>query len=201
MALVVIGYVDGDPVYFEEPEPTQFTADAEVNSKTNYEVEVIATDEYGNSDYAYGIFYVPGEWIEPITNRTRQDVLNKNSLRGYLNYWDLNRIEIDTQYLFNILLFYSYGSTRETTHKTDWVMADFLYMEDTDAERIRLNVDLLTEIYYPQGVLLPDTLQNPDWRKINAVESILKNMKDMLTRMEQSFRYSGTFNSGQEVVF
>ncbi len=197
MALIVTGYVDGEPIYFEEPEPTQYEATAEVEEKLQYEVGITATDEYENSTTVQSIIYMAGEWIEPIVDRTLQDVRNKDPIRAFLNYWDLNRIEQDTEYLSSILN--GYGYNQSLTHRTDWLMSDFPYA--SQMERVRQNVQTLIDVYHAQDVPLPETLQNLDWQKLNAVESNLKLMKEMIHRMEQSFRYSGTFYSGQGVAF
>ena len=47
----------------------------------------------------------------------------KDSIRAYLNYWDLNRIEMDTEYLADLLN--GYGYNQNITHKTDWLMGRF----------------------------------------------------------------------------
>ncbi len=197
MALIVTGYVDGEPIYFEEPEPTQYEATAEVEEKPQYEVGITATDEYENSTTVNQMLYIAGEWIEPITDRTLQDVRNKDSIRAYLNYWDLNRVEMNTEYLADMLN--GYGYNQSLSHKTDWLMSDFPYA--VQMERVRTNVLKLIEVYHEQGVPLPATLQNLDWRKLNDLENILKLTKEMIHRMEQSFRYCGTFCSGQGVAF
>ena len=196
MALIVTGYVDGEPIYFEEPEPTQYEATADVEEKPQYEVGITATDEYENSTTVQSIFYMAGEWIEPIIDRTLQDVRNKDSIRAYLNYWDLNRIEMDTEYLADMLN--GYGYNQNLAHKTDWLMSDFPYA--VQVERVRTNVLELLEVYHEQETPLPETLEKLDWKKLNAVENNLKLMYEMIGRMEQSFRYCGTLNSGQEVL-
>lgn len=203
MSLIVTGYVDGEPIYFEEPEPTQYEADAEVEEKPQYEVGITATDEFDNSTTVNQMFYMSGEWIEPVVDRILQDLKEMNS-RAYLNYWDLNRIEHDTEYLADILN--GYGYNQSLAHKTDWLMSDFPY--SAEMERVRSNIQTLIDGYHAQEVELPETLgydpttkKHLDWQKLNAVEQNLKLMKEMIGRMEQSFRYCGTFYSGQEVLF
>jgi len=220
VALIVTGYVEGEPVYFEEPEPTYYEATAEVEEKPSYEVGITAEDEYGNVGMVHSTFYISGEWIEPVWQRTQADVdyaLRLNSkiaktgwnsltpqeqsdwfvgLIGCLNYWDLNRIEIDTEFLSDLLYQYGYGFGGLQV-KTDWDMTDFPY--SAELERIRSNVRALIDVYYPQEIPLPDTLEKPNHQTINDLENVLKLMKEMIHRMEQSFRYSGTFYSGQGV--
>lgn len=221
MALIVTGYVDGEPVYFEEPEPTQYEATADVEEKPQYEVGISAEDEHGNVNSVHSIFYVAGTWIEPVWQRTQADVdyaagLNNKiaktgwnslipqeqsdwvaGLIGCLNYWDLNRIEIDTAYLSDLLHQYGYGFD-VVSCKIDWDMTNFPHSEEM--ERIRLNIQTLIDVYHAQEVPLPTTLEKPDYRTINDLENVLKLMKEMIHRMEQSFRYCGTMYCGQEVA-
>ena len=77
-------------------------------------------------------------------------------------------------------------------------MADFPYI--TEIERTRSNILNLLNGYYTQETELPTSLTELTWRKLNAVEQNLKLMYEMIGRMEESFRYCGTFNSGQEVA-
>ena len=56
MALIVTGYVDGEPIYFEEPEPTQYEATTDVEEKPQYEVGIAAEDEHGNVNSVHSIF-------------------------------------------------------------------------------------------------------------------------------------------------
>jgi len=160
-----------------------------------------------------------GSWIEPVWQRTQADIdyalrLNNKIARngwssltpqeqsdwaagliGCLNYWDLNRIEMDSEFLSNLLYQYGYGFGGLPV-KTDWDMTDFPH--SAEMERIRTNVQTLIDVYYEQDVPLPETLQNLDWRKLNDLENVLKLMKEMIHRMEQSFRYSGTFTCGED---
>jgi hypothetical protein len=222
MALIVTGYVDGEPIYFEEPEPTQYEATAEVEEKSQYEVGITATDEFENSTTVNQMFYVAGEWIEPIWQRTQADVdkvthlLNKVSavgwdnltteeqstwfisLIGCLNYWDLNRIEQNTKYLTDYLLDHGY-STGNKQFKVSWELGE--HQTYDTLERIRTNVVRLVDGYYPVVVTVPATLSPPTFKNINDIEHVLKLLKEMIHRMEQSFRYSGTFFSGQGVAF
>ena len=173
-----------------------------------------ATSDWQESDIRTVI-----NWIEPVWQRTQADVdyalrLNNKIARngwssltpqeqsdwaagliGCLNYWDLNRIEMNSEFLSNLLYQYGYGSGGLPV-KTDWDMTDFPH--SAEMERIRTNVQTLIDIYYEQDVPLPETLQNLDWRKLNDLENVLKLMKEMIHRMEQSFRYSGTFTCGED---
>lgn len=191
----VIGFVDGQPVYYTETEPTNYETTADVEEKTTHELEITAIDDHNNTTTIRQTAYMSG-WIEPIVDRIAQDIRDGNE-RAYLNYFDLNRIEQDTEFLSDLLD--GYGYSQNLTHKTDWLMSDFPYA--SQMERVRANIQKLIYAYHSQDVPLPATMQNLDWMKLNALENNLKLMKEMIHRMEQSFRYCGTFYSGQEVSF
>lgn len=220
--LKVTGYVNGEAIEFDARAPDEYEADTDRSGSGAYAAEIIAEDEYGNVSVERATAYTGDEWIEPIWYRTRQDVdrvwyLNNkiakdgmtsltaqeqaawlSGLLGCLNYFDLNRIEIDTRWLTKVLLDYGY-STGVTEIKTDWTMTDMTY--EAELERVRSNVQRLIDGYHAQIAELPSSLQKPGWQDINAVERILYEMREMIGRMEQSFRYCGTFNCGQGVVF
>ena len=191
----VIGYVDGQPVFYEETEPTTYETNPDIGPKASHDIEITATDDHDNSTTLRTVAYGEG-WIEPITDRNETDLRLKTE-RAYLNYFDLNRIEQDTEYLAVVLNGYGYGQLRD--YFKAWQMTDFPY--SAEMERIRLNIQKIIEGYYTQEVDLPVSLEGLDWVKLNAVEMNLKLIKEMIGRMEQSFRYSGTFFSGQAVVF
>jgi len=194
MAEKVIGYVDGEPVVYEEVEPTAYETSLEAEPKASYSLEIIATDDYENSTSLTSVIYMSG-WIEPVVDRILQDISDKND-RAYLNYFDLNRIEQDTEYLHDVLL--TYGYSQQVDCKTDWLMTDFPYI--AEIERTRSNILNLLNGYYTQETELPTSLAELTWQKLNAVEQNLKLMYEMIGRMEQSFKRCGTFNAGQEVI-
>lgn len=143
----------------------------------------------------FGELYGDG-WIKAIFDRTLQDI-SKRTAKGYLNAEDLNRIEMDLQYLSDRLN--GYGYNQKISNKTDWDMPDFPYMEPL--ERIRTNIATLVEVYYPQSVNVPISLNKPTHRTINNAERILHEMRQMIMLMRQSFKRSGTFYCGQTISF
>ena len=216
----VVGFVDGEPVYYTEQDSDRYEATAAVEPKAQHDVTIEAEDDHGNITILHSLYYMLGSWIEPIWQRTQADVdyaryLNNKITRsgwasltaeeqaawaagqiGCLNYWDLNRIEINTEYLSNYLNNYMY--CQEITCKTDWDMTDF--PASAEMERIRSNIQILIDAFYPQVVALPVSLEQPNYQTVNAVENVLKLIKEMIHRMEDSFRKVGTFVSGQAVT-
>ena len=131
-------------------------------------------------------------WVEPVYDRTPQDVAAKNK-KGVLNYADLNRIEGNTEYLSDALLAHGYLGAIQLI-KTDWQMTDMIYLSDMN--RILANCIRLNNGFFKQKEL-PTTLQNPDYIKINTIEEVQQYEYDMINEVERSYRYCGTFYSGQ----
>lgn len=157
-------------------------------------------------------------WVTPITDRTATqgkthidlgaEDLNLLSQDGkylfaiytgkpMLNFGDLNRIELDCAYLaeqFNANLV-----PVTITTKTDWTAADFPYLAQIN--RIRDNVNALKNAYYAIEGSPDITYWNSlNWQDANILEQNLKNLKTLLDLMIASFKYSGTFSAGQEVI-
>lgn len=219
----VIGNINGKEVPLKARAPDQYGIEMDKSKTGAYATRIIATDEYGNIGVGGDTVFASEEWIEPVWQRTQRDVervtyLNRKisdggglyalsseeqrewlvGLVGCLNYYDMNRIEIDTKWLSNMLHAYGYGPG-SLQHKTDWVDTEFPYA--AQMERIRSNIVKLTEYYHRQSTALPGSIENPGYMDINNVERVLLEMKEMIGRMEKSFRYCGTFFSGQEIVF
>lgn len=159
-------------------------------------------------------------WTEPVWNRTQADVayaigLNNKinrvgwegltpqeqeswtaGLLGCLNTGDLSRIEQNTAFLSAMLNERYYR--QEISSKNTWAIQDL--PTSAEMERIRGNIQILIEAYNPVEIPLPASLEKPDYRTINTVERVLKLMKDMISRMEKEYRYSGAFAAGQDIV-
>ncbi len=125
-------------------------------------------------------------WITPIIDRTISDIQNMTQ-KGHLNADDLNRIEGNAQYLHEVLLGYGYSQSPIT--KIDWVMTDFPYI--SEMERVRSNVAEIIRGYYSQNTEVPTSIESLTWQKLNDLERVLLQVKEMIGKMEQSFKYCG----------
>ena len=134
-------------------------------------------------------------WITPIIDRTISDIQNMTQ-KGHLNAEDLNRIEGNTQYLHEVLLAHGYSQSPIT--KTNWVMVDFPYI--LMMEKVRANVQKIVSGYYAQPTQIPLSIEILTWQKLNDIEKALLETKEMISKMEESYRYAGTFYVGQEVI-
>ena len=128
-------------------------------------------------------------WETPIFDRTEEDVLKvitydnigykyltqdqkeewDNGLKGALNYTDVNRIEGNIQYLFNI-----YGIVGMTI-KTNWNYTDIV--TDSEFQRILYNIYLLKKhfkIYETTPAIPPPPINT--YQKVNEIEKILYDM-------------------------
>src|SRR5699024_2038332 len=107
----VKGAGNGEPVTWKEGPAYTWTATVERSEWDEYAVALHAEDAAGNSA-SYSITFPCG--LESKWTWTPLE---------YLNYWDLNRIEYNTRYLYDWLQENGYG-TRTVTTKTDWAKED-----------------------------------------------------------------------------
>lgn len=143
-------------------------------------------------------------------------------LIGSLNFRDLNRIESNIQYLSAILNVYGYNQSM--THKLNWTITDFPYLKEL--RRIIFNIQVLIDAYHhpmlggmcwadleqytwadleqmswaslePIPIDLPDPAGQLDYVKVNNMERLLFELKDMVRRMELELMRCGTFSCGE----
>lgn len=78
-------------------------------------------------------------------------------------------------------------------------MTDFPYKSELD--RIRSNIEKLIDAYYElEGSPAMEFTTSLSWEDANSLEKNLKNLKIILDRMINGFRYCGTFACGQELI-
>lgn len=128
-------------------------------------------------------------WQTPIFDRTEQDVLKvvtydnigykyltdeqkaewDNGLKGALNYTDVNRIEGNIAYLFDIF------GVSNITVKTDWTHTDIVTL--SDFQRILDNIDRLRSLFkvFETTPVTPIVPINT-YQKVNDIETILHDM-------------------------
>ncbi len=149
------------------------------------------------------------EWIEPIIDRTVDDVveakrqieswkneyLKGNSmltyeLKGCFNVSDINRIEGNIKYLAETLssLSYPVGVSVKSWNKSS-------VPTKADIDRIILNINNLIRGFYQREVTdLPSAISTHS--DLNAIEENLKGIKDALNDIISCFQVSGTFQAG-----
>ena len=149
-------------------------------------------------------------WADPVFDRTQEDVdfdvqkiaewvaaditgnpLVVYDLKGCLNVYDLNRIENNVAFLAEQLTRYHYPPDTSTK---SWTRVDI--PNEKDISRILYNVRALINAFY-QPSNAPDIPKNlVGYKEVNAVEKNLYLIRELLDSMVNSFRKSGTFNSG-----
>ena len=129
-------------------------------------------------------------WQTPIFDRTEQDVLKvitydnigykyltdeqkaewDNGLKGALNYTDINRIEGNIAYLFDIF------GVSNITVKTNWSYNDIVHI--SDFQRILNNIDSLRSLFevFATTPATPNVPINTH-QKVNDIEKILYDMR------------------------
>ncbi len=160
-------------------------------------------------------------WIEPVTTRTVFDVEAVKSLKeriytvgwdglseaeqleflgdmiGTLNHITLNRIEGNTDFLAGLIRELGFV-VQELLCKTNWNRASLPVR--SDLQRLVDNVTVLCDSFYPMQTSLPESMNTPDFDKMNAIEEVLAELKAAADLIMQSWKYCGTFACGQALV-
>lgn len=122
-------------------------------------------------------------------------VTNRADGNTYYNYSDLNRVEVKTAEVAELLTVQGYVTT--VVVKTDWSMTDF--PTQTEMNRYLGNVKkCVNNFCQMHGVTLPDTMDRLDYIGANNIEKTLVGIEKLLEYMLAVMRYSGTFYSGNE---
>lgn len=124
--------------------------------------------------------------------------VSSSYVRGAIHHYDLNRIENNCLFLKEKMESYGYLCTVNV--KLDWVIDDFLRLDDIN--RIKQNVLNLVECYYslPDSPIISLVPTKLDFTQVNGIEKMIFDLETILNRMIDSFLYCGTFYSGQEIV-
>lgn len=129
-------------------------------------------------------------WIEPIWDRTFNDILNKTP-KGYYNAVDFNRIESNCIELATML-----GVT--ITTKTNWDMTDLPTV--SQFKRIVDNVALLRANYHVYESC-PQNPQHPvnNFNKANALERIMYDIHKIFNENKENYYYTGEIYAGDDI--
>ena len=123
------------------------------------------------------------------------------STNSKYNYYDLNRVNTNIQYLSDYLSVLGYNTAQ--TMKVDYTRTDFPKVSDINATRAAIN-RIIAGFYLPPSV--PSIVVNSirkqifDFNKANALELNLQALYDIYNLVSPSFKYSGTFVSGQDII-
>lgn len=149
------------------------------------------------------------EWIDPIYDRTQEDVEfairtisewiktkshNVYDLKGCFNVSDINRIENNILYLSEKLNEWGFSVSVFTRQ---WSMSDM--PTRTDIERIIRNIRNILNAFYvsSDAPLLPSNILT--YNDANHIEENLYLVKYLLDRMVDTFKKSNTFKSGSKM--
>ncbi len=147
-------------------------------------------------------------WIEPVIDRTSQDVdtaLKKirewksqgnpsiSDLKACFNISDINRIEGNIHHLSIKLNEYYY---KQEIELREWEMLDIPTKADMD--ELIAKVELLVDKYFAIAGMpdIPNKLLN--YEEVNDIEKILLMIKVAIIDMENSFKKCGAFKCGQK---
>jgi hypothetical protein len=116
-------------------------------------------------------------------------------MKGSYNYTDMNRVETAVQYVAERLR--AAGFVIDPIVKTTWKVSEI--PSRTDMVRYYNNVAELREIIpvYPTTPEAPTVEQKLSYQEANALEQILVDVDELLTKIQQAWFYSGEIYLGE----
>ena len=129
-----------------------------------------------------------------ITDRTQEDV-DERTTKGHYNASDLNRVAQAMNYIANI--FNQRGYHVSIFAKTDWTITDI--PTQSQMQQYIANIDTLRSAIsvFPSTPITPSDMAGFSWQEANDIESILRDLNDLLTNMALSWYYSGDLFAGE----
>lgn len=212
--LYVSGTVNGVDVVWTNTEGNVWQANAARAADDIYQVKLTIIGSTGSTSTASMTLYYGV--LNLITDRTQADVnrvvaLSKkissgtateqesrewrDTLKGAYNASDLNRVGAAVEYVAGRLN--GYGYTVKVNPRKDWQDTDIPTRED-----MTIYLANVAELRSALAILsttppVPDDMVNLTWQEANAIEQILVDVDDLLTRMSQAWFYSGELYAGE----
>lgn len=112
------------------------------------------------------------------------------------NYTDLNRVEGNVFLISQMLNEYGYTDVINT--KTDWTSLDF--PKATSMQTYIDNVNTIKNSFYSLAPNPPTVMDNLTYISANNIEKTLNSVYDLIINMEETFKYSGEFYSGNDIL-
>ena len=119
----------------------------------------------------------------------------ETSLKGAYNYTDMNRVESAVEYVANRLTEAGYGVIPVV--KKDWMGTDKPTL--TDLQRYMKNIsDIRSALAtYETTPEAPTTERRLSFQEANAIERILADVDDLISKMVSAYFYSNDLYSGE----
>lgn len=114
-----------------------------------------------------------------IYDRIQADIDNL-TIKAYIDYQDLNRVEGAIQFVSDILNRYGYGN--EVQCKTNWAMREF--RKKSDMERIRKNLEAIRRAYYTENTtpVTPEAITYTSIYQANFIEKIIYDLGRLIQK-------------------
>lgn len=130
-----------------------------------------------------------------ITDRTESDALLGNE-KGVYSYTDLNRVESAVKRISDEMAL-------GLTTKTDWNLPSVFSVKNWPVEsqmkRYLLNVSVVRK-YCAVTIPLPTSMDRLTWQGANDIERVLSLCMERVEGIKQTYRYSGEFYAGEELL-
>lgn len=138
--------------------------------------------------------------MDLITDRTESDALLGNE-KGTYSHTDLNRVESAVEEIAAMVTALGFALVLNT--KTDWALPENFSVSSwpvaSQMERYLQNVSSIKKtLSIPTQ--LPESMDDLDWQSANNIEKVLKTAYSRIEGIKQSYRYSGEFYAGEDIL-
>lgn len=188
--IYVYGTVNGVEADFTLSAPGVWKAVVPKSSNGKYEVSITAYNSLGTPTLYNTIIYRLDDLLTPKTNWTSED---------YYNAEDLNRVEINTEFVASYLRELQYNIPNQIyVVDRDKLSIDFI----SSINRVENNIEQLKDAFIaPPGYQGKETWtvkKGFSYKDANRLENNLKLIYEWAHRVKENYRYCGTFTCGED---
>lgn len=188
--IYVYGTVNGVEADFTLSAPGVWIAVVPKSSNGKYEVSITAYNSLGTPTLYNTIIYRLDDLLTPKTNWTSED---------YYNAEDLNRVEINTEFVASYLRELQYNIPNQIyVVDRDKLSIDFI----SSINRVESNIEALKDAFItPPGYQQKKTWavgMGFDYRDANRLERNLQLLYEWAHLAKENLKYCGTFYCGED---
>ena len=133
--------------------------------------------------------------MEFIKDRTESDALLGNG-KGVYSYTDLNRVETAVQEISQEM---ALGLVTKTNWNLPAIFSAKEWPVESQMKRYLGNVAAIRK-YFAISIPIPTSMERLTWQGANNIERVLEKAMESMEGVKQTYRYSGEFYAGEELL-
>jgi hypothetical protein len=157
-------------------------------------------NEVGMYDMLNAVFYRNAGTGDFVAGEEKQLITDRKMGATY-EHTDLNRVESAVLEISDILQ--NMGVSESLKTKTDWkAPGNFTAAEwpvQSQMKRYLYNVEKIKNIF-PNSIRLPSSMERLTYSGANNIEQVLQIAFDRISAIQKTYKYSGDFFAGEELI-